>query len=468
MKKIIPVIYVVFLWAAWYFCYRHYLIWLEGFSFFSNIPDFTEIHLLLPQELFRYVGAFLLQFYAHPVAGAAIQAVMPVISALCIWAVLKRMFKDADGLMWIAFLPVPFMVSCQMSDMTLLRSVAILSAVSLLLMAVFLVTAVFGKPLTRLPGFLRNRYLSLVMLLVSLIASISIITRYGSLSGYHEQVARLEYLGEQGEWDRILEEVSYQDAMKNEYCRKYALLALSQTGRLPDYAFRYGLSSSQDFLFQGQQEPFCLGFNVLFYRSIGMNNPAVYNSYQQAVQSLPGLSFDVVRGLADIYLEQKDYTLAKKYMDILSHSTCHGRWLRERIPMLESIKDSEPEYKCSGEPFVMESFLPDISSMVDRNKYNQKFADYLLCGVLADKDGNAFYNIFNIIAMTLYPDGKNIPRLYQEALLLIASKEPSLLDRYVIDEEVWKRFTDFTEMMSKGKVAQAKRKYADTYWSYIY
>ena len=88
--------------------------------------------------------------------------------------------------------------------------------------------------------------------------------------------------------------------------------------------------------------------------------------------------------------------------------------------------------------------------------------------MLAEKDGNTFYNIFNLVAKSLYSDAAQIPVLYQEALLLIASKEPEILNVYKIDEEVWKRFSDFTNLMSSGKTSQAKRKYAGTYWAYVY
>ena len=47
-------------------------------------------------------------------------------------------------------------------------------------------------------------------------------------------------------------------------------------------------------------------------------------------------------------------------------------------------------------------------------------------------------------------------------------KPENVLKVYKIDDDVWKRFTDFTELMSQGKTAQAKRKYADSYWAYVY
>lgn len=467
MRKLAPVLTFVLLWTVWYFCYPYFLIWLEGFSFFSTLPDFTEIHFKLPQETLRYIGAFLLQFYSSPLAGAFVQALMPTLFLLCTLVVVRRLFCENEGLEWLAYLPLPLFVYFQMSDMTLTRTLTMLSAAAAVALTVFIAT-LWRKPFRHLPKFLHNRYLDVVLMLCMTALSAGVLMKDGSLSSHHEDIAYLEYLGEHKQWDEILETVSVQESLENEYKRKYVLLALSETGRLTEHAFRYGLSSSEDFLFYNLQEPLCLGFNVLFYRALGMNNPAIYHSYQQSVQSLPGLSFDVMRNLTDIYLEQKDYVMAKKYMYILAHSTCHRRWVRERLPQLESIRGLEPEIRYAGEKFLMESFLPDMSAMVDLYPHEKKYADYLLCGILAEKDGNTFLKVLNVIASTLYPDGRNLPALYQEALLLNASQDASILQKYHIDESVWKRFADFTDLMRQGKATQAKRKYAGTYWAYVY
>ena len=467
MRKYINILFFVFLWAIWYFAYPYFLIWMEGFSCFSTVPDFTTIHFDLPKGIFRYMGAFLLQFYAHPAIGAAIQALLAVLFVLCLSSIIRRLFKESDGLLWISFATLPAYVYCQMGDLTLARSLAILSAAAAVSLIVWLST-LKEKPIEKVPEIFRNRYVGLVLLTASAVTTFFVLTATKSLEREYEDIARLEYLAENGEWHEILETVSSQDAVRNEYKRKYVLLALVQVGKLPDYAFRYGLSSAADFMFYTLQEPFGLAFNVLFYRSLGMNNPAVYHLYQQAIRSFPGLSFDVLRNLTDIYLEQKDYDIARKYIDVLSHSTCHGKWIKERLPILESIKDEEPVSRITGEPFVLESFLTDLSYMVDKYPTDHRFADYLLCGVLAEKDGNTFYNVFNIIADSLYPDGEQIPVLYQEAIMLISNKKPEVLHKYKIDEKVRQRFNDFTDLMHNGKTEQAKRQYAGTYWSYVY
>lgn len=468
MKKLILLsLTYVALWAVWYFAYPYFLVWLEGFSFFTTLPDFTAIHFHLPEDIFRYVGAFLLQFYAFPAAGAVIQALLPVLFILSVMTIIKRLFKDSEGLVWIAYLFLPLFLYYQMSDMTLVRSITILAALAAADLLVYVAT-IFVKPFGNVPAFLRNMYFCAVMLLLSLGMSVGVLTKYGSVGRHYEKVAHMYHLAQHQEWEKILEAISVQESVGNEYMRKYALLALAQTGQLTDYAFRYGLSSSDDFLFNDVQESFCLSFNVLFYRTLGMNNPAVYHSYQQALQSVPGLSFDAMRNLTDICLEQKEYELARKYIDILAHTSCHGKWIRERLPKLDAIRNAEPEYRMQGDKFIMESFLPDISSMYDRYPKDARYADYLMCAVLANKDAGTFLKIFNVVAPRIYTDGQRIPRIYQEALLLIASKEPMVLKVYKIDEDVWNRFTGFTGLMSKGRTAQAKREYADSYWAYVY
>ena len=108
MKKLLLLsLTYVALWAVWYFAYPYFLIWLEGFSFFTTLPDFTAIHFHLPEDIFRYVGSFLLQFYAFPAAGAAIQALLPLLFVLSIMAIIKRLFKDSEGLVWISYLFLP-------------------------------------------------------------------------------------------------------------------------------------------------------------------------------------------------------------------------------------------------------------------------------------------------------------------------------------------------------------------------
>ena len=185
MRKIIFALTFVALWAVWYFGYPYFLMWLEGFSFFTTLPDFTVIHFNLPKDIFRYVGSFLLQFYAYPVVGAAVQALLPMLFVLCIDVVVRRVFSDSKGLLWVSYAFLPMYLYYQMSDMTLVRSMTILAIAAGVALLVYLVTA-FVKPVLKVPAFLRNKYVSLVLLLVIAGASVGVLARYGSVGRYYK------------------------------------------------------------------------------------------------------------------------------------------------------------------------------------------------------------------------------------------------------------------------------------------
>lgn len=467
MKKII-LIFITFmaLWAGWYFCYPNYLRWLEGFSFFSTLPDYTFLIYDLPQDIFKYIGAFLLQFYSVPAIGAALQALFPVLVILCAYVIVCRLSDDCERLMWIAFLPLPAVLYHQLNDLSLAKTLTVL-ACSAVAMLVACAATYKRKPFKSMPAFMHNRYLALALVLVSVGISMYVLVNNRYVTRLHEDAAYLEYLGENRKWDEILENVSVQDAVKHDFKRKYVLLALSEKGMLTDYAFRYGLKSSSDFVYDTPQDPMQCKFNTIFYRAIGKNDPAAYNVYLYTLHAVSGLTFYWMRTLADMYIEYKDYLLAKKYVDVLSHSTCHRKWVRERLPKLEAIKDAEPEYPSPEDRFFMEYFMKDISNMVLRNPSDPKYAAYLLCSALAEKDSGDFLLALEVLAPSLYPDG-NIPRLYQEALLILLNQNPELSQKYKIDDEVRAEFEDFNNMVRSGKGAHADRKYAGTYWAYLY
>ena len=465
-KTILILVTFVLLWAGWYFCYPNFLRWLEGFSFFTTLPDFTDIVLDLPKDIFKYIGAFLLQFYAIPAVGPALHALYPVLTVLCVYAIVRRLSDDSSNLMWIAFLPLPLLVYSQLDDMKLARILTILACAVLAMLVVWAVTC-RRKPFMSMPSFMHNRYLALALIAISLGASVLVIARNEKLQKSLEEAAYLEYLGENQKWDQILESVPVQEAVKYEFKRRYVLLALSEKGILPDYAFRYGLSSSSDFVYDSPQDPLECQFNTIFYRALGKDNPASYYVYLYTLQAVSGLTNYWIRTLTDIYIEHKDYVLAKTYIDILSHTSCHGKWVRERLPELEAIKGMEPEYPSADDRFFTEYFMKDISNMVIRNQSDRKYSDYLLCGILADKDVADFIQAFTVISPSLYPDGK-VPGLYQEALLLAVHQMPELLQMYDIDAEIQAGYNDFVSLISSGNGNQALRKYAGTYWAYVY
>ena len=457
----------IILWAVWFFCFRYYHIWLEGYSLFTTLPDFMTIYGRIPHGFTGYIGAFLHQFYAMPFLGAVIQSALAVWPAVCTGLMLMRLFRDPSGMMWVSCLPVLLVVFRQFWDLLLVHTLNICLIFTALLIVVSLVTIVW-KPEWKSPSFLSFRFMNLIMTSVVLAFSVFILVFMDPRNREHEELARLEYLGENRQWMEILQRVSVQDAAADAMKRHYALLALSETGNLKEYAFRYGLKGSDGFLFYENIDPMSLNYNALFYQCLDMHNAVIHQAYQLGVQSVPGIGAASLRRLTETYLELKDYELAKKYLEILSHTTCHRKWVKDRLPQLEAIRDAVPEYGVDEHKSVIADFAHTLSSMVDRHPDNPKYSDLLLCALLADEEGDKFKNIFRYIARWQYPDGRNIPRLYEEALVLIYSVDPSVLDGITISDDTWNDFADYMQMMNSGRGTQALRKYADTYWAYSY
>lgn len=460
------VLFVAF-WALWFFCYRFYMIWLEGYSCFSSLPDFRSLYRGIPDGFCGYIGSFLHQFYSIPAVGAAIQAFFDVWPAVCVGVMIIRLFREPQRFLWISLLPLPFFAYFQFWDLHLILAVRCF-IVSGILMAVVLALTAIKRPQWKIPGWLGNRYLSLALSVISVAASVYFLTVFDSRNRQHEEYAHLEYLGERHQWDDILELVSTTDARSDGFKRRYVLLALSEKGLLADYAFRYGLSGSEDFIFRDAIEPMALKFNVLFYECLGMHNAAIHQAYQLGVQSVTGMGFSSLRSLADIYIDVKDYGLAKKYIDILAHSCCNRKWVKERMSRLEEIRNAEPDYGQESYSATISNFTHTISSMVDRNRDDHKYSDLMLCGLLADEEGEMFKNIFRYVAQVQYPSGTGLPRLYEEALILIAMTEPSVLEGFTLSDDTVSRFNDYVSMMNARKGNQALRKHADTYWAYSY
>jgi hypothetical protein len=127
-----------------------------------------------------------------------------------------------------------------------------------------------------------------------------------------------------------------------------------------------------------------------------------------------------------------------------------------------------PAYEYDANQSNIANFIHTISSMVDMNRDNRKYADLLFCALLSEEEGEMFKSMFRNLAVYQYPSGKDLPRLYEEALILIAMTEPEVLNGFTISVDTQQRFSDYVGLMNAGRGTQALRKHADTYWAYSY
>lgn len=457
----------VVLWCVWYFCYHYSLMWFEGYSYFSTLPDVLSLATVLPNGIIKYVGAFLLQFYYYPAIGAALQALFAVVIMLCGMAVVIRLFDNPSRLIWLAALPVPFFLEGQYWDYTLTRSLTWVM-VSIVIAIMVYVLTIWKHKVLHVSHYIANVVVEVAAIIVISGLSVYNLCYKDSSGREYERIWEMEHLADTHQWDALLEVATPDDAQMNGFSRRYAVLALLEKGKLADSMLLYNVTSTNDFWFKEREEPMCRNFNAMLFRSLGISNEVIHNTFQQQLQSEFGISFTVLRRLVETYLDAKNYALAKKYMDILSHSTLMKHWVEERKPRLEAIKDVKPASEAKDEQFTTMDFMVVTSEMFNRHPDNRKCADLVLCGLLSEKNCKDFYFAFKVIAELQYAHGEHIPRYYQEALMLISVNTPKALNGFSIDNDVRSDFEEVKKMVKNGEKARVKSVYPNTFWAYYF
>ena len=89
---------------------------MENYTFYSSSSDMIFLGAVMPGDVLKVVGAWLMQFYYYPVVGATVQALLPVMVFLAAAIVVVRLFKESRKLLWIAMIPVVYVVGNQFWD----------------------------------------------------------------------------------------------------------------------------------------------------------------------------------------------------------------------------------------------------------------------------------------------------------------------------------------------------------------
>ena len=93
----------------WIAAYPETMRWMEGVSYFSTLPDFLRLQVRYPSGALKYAGAFLLQFYRWPVAGALLQTLFAWVVMACADVAVRRLGRGRMA--WAAFVPVAVFVA---------------------------------------------------------------------------------------------------------------------------------------------------------------------------------------------------------------------------------------------------------------------------------------------------------------------------------------------------------------------
>lgn len=181
--------------------------------------------------------------------------------------------------------------------------------------------------------------------------------------------------------------------------------------------------------------------------------------------------------LSEIGMASGDYTVAKKYLNLLYSSPFHKGWAKEMMHCIEI--DSIPEYlltvrKASALRDVMfeqSNWEESLRVIADNNTQNVTAVEYMLCAYLLGKNFNTFNGLYDKYYLNRLDRVIPVPKIYQEALLTTSDSQESfesIVEKYHISSDVANRFLQFMDdqVAANGNIS-ALRQYSGTYWFYL-
>ncbi len=288
----------------------------------------------------------------------------------------------------------------------------------------------------------------------------------------YEQLLAMDYEIRHDEERKALERF---ESVKNIKEGQYmATLALAKLDLLPESLMEFPVNESSCFYLTHSLNYLTLVWGSELYQALGIENEVIRWNLEAASMTPWSADFRTLKSLIDAHIRKQDYRLAEKYLSILSDATLYGDWVMSRYKEIENLKKSEPleQPEFGGNNFFIggRPFLSDMARVIDIDPSNLRALDYILCGVLLDRELGKFATIFKQIVS---PQTDVLPRLYEEAALLaITDLKDQELKNYKFRLETIKEFQDFNKIQNSfnGNPHGAKnalQKYQDTYWYYV-
>ena len=319
--------------------------------------------------------------------------------------------------------------------------------------------------LLRLDGVKRFRRIAAQVVVLGALAWAVFNYWYKDENFHHE--LRMQRCIEQNDWQGVVAEAALQNDEPTRAIVMMRNLALSRLGRQADDMFLYPNGSKR------YEAPFdmrlmlCVG--PMIYYHYGMVNYSARLSTEMGVEF--GWRVDNLKLLAKCALLNKEEGRARKFLNLLKHTTFYGDWAEE-------VQKAD-ELKTVARMMHYANFLTDDGGYVERflmnrlaentSKDDAFFQEQALLASLWTKDIAQFWYHFRDY-LELHPNAR-LPRYIQEAAYLYGKLEDrQQIDQMPIDPMVKQSFENFMgaaqnyNHMEADIVREGMKAYSDTYY----
>lgn len=267
-----------------------------------------------------------------------------------------------------------------------------------------------------------------------------------------------------GQWQEVI--AQYQTLPAGNLIYQNCLnTALAEEGRLADCLFLQPCFGIQSIYIQGNKTPYISALLSDIYFSMG--HIAFSQRYAfEANESLGNYSPRLLKRLVQTNLIYGEYGVAKKYLTLLGKTRYYKQWAKEHERFLWNDQAVEsdsllgmkrrclfPDNRMSGSKGLDD----DLKQIIRQNPSHSATIQYLGSLYLLSKDLTRFMEVMQEFYATEALPAK-LPVAFQEAVLMAAEADESLIAHYGIDESNVKRYADFK---------QNPTKYPRTFWYYL-
>lgn len=267
-----------------------------------------------------------------------------------------------------------------------------------------------------------------------------------------------------GQWQEVI--AQYQTLPTGNLIYQNCLnTALAEEGRLADCLFLQPCFGIQSIYIQGNKTPYISALLSDIYFSMG--HIAFSQRYAfEANESLGNYSPRLLKRLVQTNLIYGEYGVAKKYLTLLGKTRYYKQWAEEHERFLWNDQAVEgdsllgmkrrclfPDNRMSGSKGLDD----DLKQIIRQNPNHSATIQYLGSLYLLSKDLTRFMEVMQEFYATEALPAK-LPVAFQEAVLMAAEADESLIAHYAIDENNVKRYADFK---------QNPTKYPRTFWYYL-
>ena len=276
-------------------------------------------------------------------------------------------------------------------------------------------------------------------------------------ANFHHEL-RMQRCVEQADWEGVIEEGARQEGEPTRAIVMMHNLALGRLGRQCDemYAFPKGSKKSNTSL---PVFMFHVAGRMMLYQ-YGAMNECHRMCMEEGVEY--GWNVEQLKGMARCAILNKEKQAARKFLDILRHTSYYGGWADHMEKLLNDPKQLANDKETGPITHMMhytdglnavegyvERFL--MTSLAQQDADDLFFQEQAVIGAMWTRDPNLFWPRFDHYVQ-LNGEDKMPPRIFQEAAWLFANMQGQEgLDEWVLQPGVKENFAAFMQLMQQFK-----------------